>query len=162
MSLLNIDVSLEGFDEFENHLVELAEGQFIESGFRALVERFRNQAILDNPVGDERDEHRGLMRRSWQKPVYTIGNTQMSAKVENSVEYGMAENYGHYQEPGTYVPAINATLVHFWVPGTYGLETALDKVTDEWESIVSPEVLRVWNSIRTDYYDKPFGEIEDE
>lgn len=158
--VLKLDVKLEGFDEFENHLTQMANGKLVESGFKSFVNRARDQAIEDNPVGDpEEDEHPGLMKKSWEKPKYEINGKNMSATVTNSVEYGMAENYGHYQQPGLYVPAINARLIHYWVPGTYALEASMDKISTHWESIVKPHVIRAWNNIRTDYYDDPFGEL---
>lgn len=160
--MLSIGVELQGFDEFINKLEGLKGSGLVQSAFAKFVNNVRNIVIEGNPVGIEgEDEHPGLMKKSWEQPVYVAGSSQIKATVTNSVDYGMAENYGHYQTPGLYVPAIQARLVHEWVPGTYALETSLDRAEIEFDSIIQPEILKKWNSVRTDYYDRPGEELID-
>lgn len=161
--MLNVDVELEGFDDFINKLGRFAQGnEFISSGVKRYVDYVRNVVIQGTPIGDEEwDEHPGLMKKSWEKPVYTSTGMDMKATITNSVDYGMAENYGHHQQVGLYVPAINARLVHEWVPGTYALETSLDKAGINFESVIQPEILKQWESVRTNYYDREGEELID-
>lgn len=158
--MLNIDFQLSGFDEFITKLNRLKGNEFISSGFKSFVNHARNVVIEGNPVGkEEEDDHPGLMKKSWESPVYTTTPTGIQATVTNSVEYGMAENYGHHQVVGMYVPKINARLVHDWVPGTYALENSLDKAEIDIEPIIRPEILKVWNDVRTQYYDREGAEL---
>lgn len=98
------------------------------------------------------------MKKSWENPVYSVSNGHFQAEITNSVEYGVASNYGHYQQVGLYVPAINAKLVHEYVPGTYALEKSLQEAELNFESVIRPEILRVWDEVRTDYYDRKDAE----
>ncbi len=160
--MLNVDVTFDGFDEFMNKLEQMKGTTFIDSGLQKFVKHAREIVIEGTPVGDpEEDEHSGQMKRSWQAPKYTKGAYSVTATVTNSVDYGMASNYGHHQQVGLYVPAINARLVHDWVPGTYALESSLDRAEIKFESIIRPEILRVWDSTRTDYYDRKGEELND-
>lgn len=158
--MLNIDVELSGFDEFITKLGILKGSPLISSGVKKFVNHVRDVVIEGTPIGDEEtDEHPGLMKKSWEQPRYAVSNDSLTATITNSVDYGMASNYGHTQTPGVYVPAINARLVHSWVPGTYALETSLDKAEIDFESIIKPKILKVWNETRTDYYDRPGEEL---
>lgn len=161
--MLNVNVELQGFDEFINKLGRFSSGnEFINSGVQKYVNEVRQIVINGTPVGKEEwDEHPGLMKKSWEKPVYTTAGNSLVATITNSVDYGMAENYGHHQQVGLYVPAINARLVHEWVPGTYALETSLDKAEINFESVIRPEILKKWESVRTDYYDREGAELID-
>lgn len=167
--MLNVQCTTTNFNQFINKLDNLKNGGLVEGGFRKFVEHTRQVAIDGTPIGDDRDEHRGLMKKSWQQPQYSINSRNMTATVTNSVNYGVAENYGHYQTPGVYVPAIDAQLVHRYVPGTYALETSMAKAEMDFTSIIKPEILAVWNdyhisqdyrgetyfTTRQSYYDRP-------
>lgn len=158
--MLSLEITTEGFDTFINKLGSLTNGGLISPGTQTYVNRVRQIVIDGNPVGKEgEDEHPGLMKKSWQTPVYTKAGDTITATVINTVDYGMAENYGHTQIPGTYVPAINASLVHWWVPGTYALENSLDQAGLEFESIIRPEILKVWEDKRTSFYNLPRREL---
>lgn len=174
-TITNVYVELEGFDEFIDKLGRLAKGDFVNPAFRKYVEHVRQVVIEGTPVGHKpEDEHPGLMKKSWQEPVYNVGQTESKATITNSVEYGVAENYGHYQSPGLYVPEIGRELVHSYVPGTYALETSLQEAELNFESIIKPEILAVWNdykeskdyrgvkyfTVRQSYYDKPGEELQ--
>lgn len=158
--MVNLTVTTEGFDEFVNKISEMEGARVYAQGFGEYVSRARQIVIEGNPVGDFRDSHRGLMKRSWQQPRYSYNGTLLKATVTNSVDYGVDENYGHTQVPGTYVPEIDRYLIHWWVPGTYALETSLDNAELEWEGVIRKDVLRVWNEIRGSLYDRPMEELE--
>ena len=114
------------------------------------------------------------MKKSWGEPVYQIGSTSSKATITNSADYSYASNYGHYQNVGQYVPAINARLVHFYVPGTYALETSLQDAEFDFESVIKPEILKIWNdeydgtditgrsvdTVRQSFYDRPGEELQ--
>lgn len=171
----NVYVEMSGWDEFIAKLRRLIQHDFINPAFRKYADHVREIVIDGTPIGDQRDEHPGLMKKSWQQPVYSVnGRNYEVATITNSVDYGMASNYGHFQEVGLYVPAINAKLVHSYVPGTYALETSLQKAELDFESIIKPEILAQWNDYyesqdyrgveyytkRQSYYDNPGGELE--
>lgn len=171
--MLNVKCTLNNFDQFINKLNNLKNGGLIEPGFHAFVEHARQVAIDGTPIGDDRDEHRGEMKQSWNEPVYNSNSHSLKATITNRADYGMASNYGHYQTPGTYVPAIDARLVHTYVPGTYALETSMQKAEMNFESIIKPEILAKWNdyyvstdyrgktyyTVRESYYDRPGEEL---
>lgn len=167
--MLNVEIQDKGFEDFITKLTRLSEGGLVSSGTEKFVNRVREIVIEGTPIGDSRDPHPGKMKQSWQQPVYTKSNRDVVATITNSVDYGVAENYGHNQVPGTYVPAINARLIHEWVPGTYALETSLDKAGIEFTSVIKPEILKVWNedsgvgnyTVRQTFYDNPGGELID-
>lgn len=158
----NVYVEMMGWDEFISKLIRLQNGNFVNPSFKTYVNHVRDVVIEGTPVGDDRDEHPGLMKRSWQQPVYQInGKNSEVATVTNSVDYGVASNYGHFQQPGLYVPAIEARLVHSYVPGTYALEASLQEAELDFESIVQPQILAQWNEVRTSFYDRPGEELID-
>lgn len=163
--MLNVEIDLDGFDEFTNKLSRLSQSnQLIKSGFASAVDRIRDVVIEGTPVGHPpEDEHPGLMKKSWKKPTYSYSPSGITATVTNSVDYGVASNYGHYQTPGEYVPAINARLVHYWVPGTYALERSLDEAEYQISPIIQEGIMRKWysNGIRETFYDTPGGELID-
>lgn len=172
--MLNISLEEQGFDEFIDKLGSLSKGGLVSSGFQKYVNYTRNLVIQESPIGDPvTDLHRGSLKKSWGQPVYTSNTSEIKATVTNGVEYGMAENYGHRQTPGIYVPTINAVLRHNWVPGTYRLEAALDDAGVNIDMIIRPEVLRNWYNLATDpsdsnvmtvrqtYYDRPGDELND-
>lgn len=162
MPNLTISVDLQGFDEFISKLDYLKNGGILDGGFRAFCNKARQIAVDGTPVGDPKtDVHSGLMKKSWEQPKITKTSTGYQATITNTAEYGMASNYGHSQEPGRYVPAINARLVHYWVPGTYALEQSMDKAEMQWSSVVRPEVIKAWNSNRTNYYDRKYAEQDE-
>lgn len=155
--MLNITCQLSGFDEFIEKLNRLSGSSLVSPGLKVFAKRARQIAIDGTPTGDpDTDSHPGLMKKSWEKPKYSTGSQSMSATITNSVDYGVASNYGHMQTPGRYVPAINAQLVHSYVPGTYALEMSMDQAEMEMESVIRPEILKVWNDVRGDYYNR-FG-----
>ena len=173
--ITNVTVELNGFDEFIDKLGRLAKGDFVNPGFQKYVNHVRQVVVDGTPVGIVgEDEHPGLMKKSWGEPVYQIGNTTSKATITNSADYSVASNYGHNQQPGLYVPAINARLVHFYVPGTYALEKSLQDAEFDFESIIKPEILKVWNdyyrstdyrgfpyyTVRQSYYDRPGEELQ--
>lgn len=173
-TITNITVELSGFDEFIEKLGRLAKGDFVTPAFKSYAQHVRELVINGTPVGDpEEDEHPGLMKKSWQEPVYEVAGNVNKATITNSVDYGVASNYGHYQEVGLYVPAIHARLVHSYVPGTYALETSLQQAELDFESVIRPEILAIWNdevdatdvlgrpvnTVRETYYDRPGEEL---
>lgn len=160
--MLNMNIQLSGFDEFMRKLEEMKGTTFISRGMQKFVEHARQVVIDGTPVGKpEEDDHPGLMKKSWEQPKYVNLANSVKATVTNSVDYGMASNYGHRQNVGMYVPKINARLVHEWVPGTYALESSLDKAEMQFESIIRPEILKTWEETRTDYYDRRGDELID-
>lgn len=167
--MLNVSIETEGFETFIDKLQRLIDGDFVGFGFSKAVEEIRQVVIDGTPVGDpETDEHPGLMKRSWGEPQYRrTFNNNWSATVTNSVDYGMASNYGHWQEPGQYVPAIGKRLVHYWVPGTYALERSLDEAEYRISPIIQQELMRTWydetdkGTVRQQYYDRPGKELNE-
>ena len=171
--MLNVKCTPNNFDQFINKLGNLKNGGLIEPGFQAFVNEARQIAIDGTPIGDERDEHRGEMKQSWNEPVYDSSSSTLKATITNRADYGMASNYGHYQHPGTYVPSIGVRLRHNYIPGTYALETSMQKAEMNFESIIKPEILAVWNdyhysidswgveyyTTRQSYYDRPGDEL---
>lgn len=160
-TITDVYVEMMGWDEFITKLIRLKNGDFVNPAFKKFVNHVRDVVIEGTPVGDDRDEHPGLMKKSWGQPVYSIDSSNYeTATVTNSVDYGVASNYGHFQEVGLYVPAIDARLVHEYVPGTYALEASLQKAELDFESIIKPSILAVWEDVRTDYYDRPGEELD--
>lgn len=168
--MLDVQIDEAGFDAFEGKLGRMINGGFIEPGFKKAVEHVREVVIDGTPVGDpETDEHPGLMKKSWQQPKYEVGSGYRKATIKNSVDYGMASNYGHWQEPGRYVPAIEKRLVHAWIPGTYALERSLDQAGFQIEPIIREELLKTWydvdfdrdTTVRQEFYDFPTTELNE-
>lgn len=172
--ITNVTVELNGFDEFIDKLGRLAKGDFVNPAFEKYVTHVRQVVINGTPVGNEEDTHPGLMKKSWEEPVYSIGQTTSKATITNSADYSYASNYGHYQHVGQYVPTINNRLVHSYVPGTYALETSLQDAEFDFESVIKPEILKIWNdeyishdfrgvtyyTVRQSYYDRPGEELQ--
>lgn len=158
--MLNVYVEYEGFTEFESKLMAFMNGGLIRNGFTRAVNKIRDVVIEGNPVGiPGEDEHPGLMKKSWEAPKYSYSGRELTATVHNTVEYGMAENYGHFQQPGRYVPAIHAVLKNRWIPGTYALEKSLDEAEYKINPIIREELLKTWNDERTNYYNRKGQEL---
>lgn len=126
----------------------------VRNSLNRLAINVRAKLVKNSPVGIEgEDEHPGLLKRSWKPPEITGGAGYYTATITNTTNYSADVNNGHYQPVGQYVPAIHARLVHYYVPGLYFAEQTLDEMGYETNSILSSEMLRQWDGIRTNYYD---------
>lgn len=174
-TITNVFVELSGFDDFTEKLGRLAKGDFITPAFKRYTEHVRDIVVEGTPIGKpDEDLHPGKMKQSWGQPVYSCTSGSDKATITNNADYSYASNYGHYQHVGQYVPTINARLVHSYVPGTYALETSLDKAGLDFDSIIKPEILKIWNdyyisedsggrvydTVRQSYYDRPGEELK--
>ena len=65
--------------------------------------------------------HGGTLREGWKiDSVKKIGN-DYEVRVYNPVPYAMYVEYGHTQQAGKYIPAINKKLKNSWVQGQFFL-----------------------------------------
>lgn len=82
----------------------------------------------------------GTLRRGWTAgktvparqyasslPIHHVGASFL-IEVINPVEYASYVEFGHRQEPGRYVPALNRQLVKGWVPGQFFLTLSEDEI----------------------------------
>ncbi|GAA6396703.1 HK97 gp10 family phage protein [Solibaculum mannosilyticum] len=89
-----------------------------------LAKRLLSMTIRRTPVGKYpagSGKTGGTLRRGWVVSRIKKTGNYYEITVSNSVLYAMYVEYGHRQEPGRYVPAINARLKASWVPGKFML-----------------------------------------
>ena len=63
------------------------------------------------------DKMGGTLRKGWTTTPVSIRGTNHNIDVINQVPYASYVEYGHRQEPGRYVPAIDKKLKKSWVRG---------------------------------------------
>ena len=82
-----------------------------------LAKRLLSMTIRRTPVGKYpagSGKTGGTLRRGWVVSRVKKTGNYYAITVSNSVLYAMYVEYGHRQEPGRYVPAINARLKASW------------------------------------------------
>ena len=105
---------------------------------KEIAARLFRKVIKRTPVGDYSDTYEleddgenkflvmsdkqgGTLRRGWTiGPIVKRGN-DYRITVFNPVRYAEYVEYGHRQEPGRYVPAIDKKLKKYWAEGIYML-----------------------------------------
>lgn len=61
----------------------------------------------------------GTLKRAWTAGEIRKEGTNYVIDIINPTEYASYVEYGHRQQPGRYVPAIDACLKKGWVPGHF-------------------------------------------
>lgn len=72
--------------------------------------------------------------------THQVVQEEQAVYVGTAVEYAPYVEFGHHQEVGRYVPAIERRLVRDFVPGKPFLKPAIENHLDEYKSILENEL----------------------
>lgn len=72
--------------------------------------------------------------------THQVVQEEQAVYVGTAVEYAPYVEFGHHQEVGRYVPAIERRLVRDFVPGKPFLKPAIENHLDEFKSILENEL----------------------
>ena len=72
--------------------------------------------------------------------THQVIQEEQAVYVGTAVEYAPYVEFGHHQEVGRYVPAIERRLVRDYVPGKPFLKPAIENHLDEYKSILENEL----------------------
>lgn len=82
----------------------------------------------------------GNLRQNWELGDVTKRGFNYTVEMENPVEYASYVEFGHRQEVGRYVPAIDKRLVAPWVEGKYMATKSVDEVKEELPKIAEEKI----------------------
>lgn len=82
----------------------------------------------------------GTLRRGWTTTPVSTRGTSHNIDVINQVPYASYVEYGHSQEPGRYVPAINKKLKKSWVRGQFMLTDSAKEINRKAPQIVQQKL----------------------
>ena len=126
-----------GFDvrelkKFRDNLVELEKNidSVIEDCAKELAARLIREVKKRTPTDT------GNLRRNWQVTDVTKDGFTYTIMVINQTEYAIYVEYGHRQQPGRYVPAINRRLKKGWVPGQFMMTISAEDIQRKAPQIV--------------------------
>ena len=126
-----------GFDvrelkKFRDNLVELEENidSVLEDCAKELAARLIREVKKRTPTDT------GNLRRNWQVTGVTKDGFTYTIMVINQTEYAIYVEYGHRQQPGRYVPAINRRLKKGWVPGQFMMTISAEDIQRKAPQIV--------------------------
>ncbi len=132
-----------GFDvrelkKFRDNLVELEKNidSVIEDCAKELAARLIREVKKRTPTDT------GNLRRNWQVTDVTKDGFTYTIMVINQTEYAIYVEYGHRQQPGRYVPAINRRLKKGWVPGQFMMTISADDIQRKAPQIVEKIIAR--------------------
>ena len=69
-----------------------------------------------------------------------VSQDEKAVYIGTAVKYAPFVEFGHFQEPGRYVPAIEKRLVREYVPGKPFLKPAIQNHIDEYKNILETEL----------------------
>jgi phage gpG-like protein len=69
-----------------------------------------------------------------------VSQQEKAVYIGTDVEYAPFVEFGHHQQPGRYVPAIEKRLVREFVPGKPFLKPAIQNHIDEYKNILETEL----------------------
>ena len=147
-------------EEFRDKLEALANGKcsnFCDDLAKELAARLLAKTVRRTPVGNyentyelENDGERrflvmsgrvgGTLRRGWTTEPLSRSGTQHVINMINQVPYASYVEYGHRQEPGRYVPAIDKRLKASWVPGQFMLTDSVHEINGKVPQIVNAKL----------------------
>lgn len=126
-----------GFDtrklkKFRDNLVKLDKNMdsIIEDCARELAARLLREVKKRTPVKT------GNLRRNWHTTSIIKHGFTFTILVINQTEYAIYVEYGHRQQAGRYVPAINKKLKKGWVPGKFMMTISAEKIQQKAPQIV--------------------------
>ncbi len=138
--------------ELERKLDKLEKGdfdKFCREASRELAQRLLTNVIKRTPTGDAPDwideETRqkywagykgGTLKKSWTISDIVKDGDVYRIEIINPVEYASYVEYGHRQQAGRYVPAIQRRLKGGWSPGRYMLTISMQQIEN-----VMPDLL---------------------
>ncbi len=132
-----------GFDvrelkKFRDSLVELEENidGVLEDCAKELAARLIREVKKRTPTDT------GNLRRNWQVTGVTKDGFTYTIMVINQTEYAIYVEYGHRQQPGRYVPAINRRLKKSWVPGQFMMTISAEDIQRKAPQIVEKIIAR--------------------
>lgn len=122
--------------------------EFCKGLAKELAARLLRKVVKRTPVGDYSDTYEfvdagdgkfleesgklgGELRRAWltDNTLEVRGNGGVyTITIQNSMFYASYVEYGHRQQPGRYVPAINKTLKRSYVPGVFMLTKSEEEI----------------------------------
>ena len=82
----------------------------------------------------------GTLRRGWTTEPLTRSGAQHNINVINPVPYASYVEFGHSQEPGRYVPAIDRKLKKSWVRGQFMLTDSVKEINRKAPQIVQAKL----------------------
>ena len=135
-------------EAFRDKIAALADGKcsdFCDDCTKELSARLLGKVVRRTPVGNYDDTYEveddgeqkflvmsdkvgGTLRRGWTTEPLTRSGTQHMINVINPVPYASYVEFGHRQEPGRYVPAIDRKLKVSWVKGQFMLTDSVKEM----------------------------------
>lgn len=84
----------------------------------------------------------GQLRQNWTKSEVTKKGVVHTITIKNPVEYASYVEYGHRQQVGRYVPAIDKKLVKPWIEGQHFVEKSRIEMENEIPDIVEEKLIK--------------------
>ena len=78
----------------------------------------------------------GTLKRAWHSTSVVKHGYTFTILVINQTEYAIYVEYGHRQQAGRYVPAINKKLKKGWAPGKFMMTISAEKIQQKAPQIV--------------------------
>lgn len=152
---MKFKVDYKGLENLQKELDSSQLDTFFRKLAKELAARLLAKLIKRTPVGQYpagSGRVGGTLRRGWTggkdaNPasyaesfwVMYDGNTY-TVTLTNPVEYASYVEYGHRQQPGRYVPAINARLKKSWVEGRFFMTRSELEAEAEFPKIIEKRV----------------------
>lgn len=147
-------------EEFRDKIAALANGksgEFCDECAEELAARLLAKAVRRTPVGNYEDAYElendgeqkflvmsgkvgGTLRKGWTTEPLERSGTQHKINVINPVPYASYVEYGHSQEPGRYVPAIDRKLKKSWVRGQFMMTDSAKEIKRKAPQIVQAKL----------------------
>jgi hypothetical protein len=137
--------------EFRDKIAALGDGrceQFCEDCDKELAARLLAKVVKKTPVGVKPEitsetqkeiwagYKGGTLRRGWTTGEISRTGNKHTIDVINQVPYASYVEYGHTQQPGRYVPALNKKLKKGWVKGQFMLTKSVKELKPKAQGIV--------------------------
>jgi hypothetical protein len=145
----NTDFS--GLTDFRDKIAALGDGRcekFCDDCNKELAAMLLAKAVKKTPVGvkpeitsDTQNEiwegyTGGTLRRGWTTGEISRMGNKHTIDVINQVPYASYVEYGHTQQPGRYVPALNKKLKKGWVKGQFMMTNSVKELQPKAQGIV--------------------------
>lgn len=128
---------------------------------KQLTTKLLNLSIDNTPVGSVPDwisEHtynkywrhyrEGELRKAWTFEISKVSNSGFQSKVFNPMNYAKYVEYGHRQDVGRYVGAIERRLVKRWVEGSFMLTNAEHELESKMNAFIQKEIDRICEKLK--------------
>lgn len=134
MSLGHVDDAQ--FQQFASRVRQKIDSGYVKQELEKSFDRIGKQSLktfkANTPVKS------GNLRKQWTVAGTSYGSfSGWTIKLVNNAEYASCVESGHKQQPGKYIPAIEARLVRSWVPGQFFMRKSKAQIQSQMPELVT-------------------------